>query len=317
MAHVYNTFLNQGEYPLIYKFEITTPVPKIHPVEKMSQMRPIAGLLTADKIFEKLLAEMIISDMKEKADTSQYGNQANTSIQHYLIKMIQKIHSALDNNARRDIFAVVANMIDWNSAFTRQCPILGVKSFQKNGVRKSLIPLIISYFQERHQSVKWRGFNTSPRRINGGGPQGATLGILEFLSQSNNSADCVGSNDRFKFVDDLTILEIVNLLTIGMTSFNIRQQVPNDISEDNQYIPPENLKSQDHLNKINSWTKAHKMMINQTKTKTMIFNHTNKYQFRTRLNINNEILETVEETKLLGTIITNDLKWDKNTEKNS
>ena len=57
------------------------------------------------------------------------------------------------------------------------------------------------------------------------------------------------------------------------------------------------------------------MMINQTKTKTMIFNHTNKYQFRTRLNINNEILETVEETKLLGTIITNNLKWDKNTEK--
>ena len=67
---------------MIYKYEITTPVPKIHPVEKMSQMRPISGLLTADKIFEKLLAEMIICDMKEKADTSQYGNQTNTSIQH-------------------------------------------------------------------------------------------------------------------------------------------------------------------------------------------------------------------------------------------
>ena len=47
----------------------------------------------------------------------------------------------------------------------------------------------------------------------------------------------------------------------------------------------------------------------------MLFNYTNKYQFRTRLNIDNKILETVEETKLLGTIITNDLKWDKNTDK--
>ena len=55
------------------------------------------------------------------------------------------------------------------------------------------------------------------------------------------------------------------------------------------------------------------MKINQTKTKTMIFNHTNNYQFSTRLKLNNEILETVDNTKLLGTIITNDLIWDLNT----
>ena len=45
----------------------------------------------------------------------------------------------------------------------------------------------------------------------------------------------------------------------------------------------------------------------------MIFNYTKNYQFSTRLILNDEIMETVEETKLLGTIITNDLKWDKNT----
>ena len=50
------------------------------------------------------------------------------------------------------------------------------------------------------------------------------------------------------------------------------------------------------------------MKINQTKTKCMIFNFTNKYTFNTRLALNNKILETVSETKLLGTIVTNDLK---------
>ena len=73
--------------------------------------------------------------------------------------------------------------------------------------------------------------------------QGATLGILEYLSQSNNSADCVGPDDRYKFVDDLTVLEIVNLLTVEITPFNINNQVPNDIPQHNQYIPPENLVS--------------------------------------------------------------------------
>ena len=111
----------------------------------------------------------------------------------------------------------------------------------------------------------------------------------------------------------MTILEIVDILTIGLSSFNVRKQVPNDIREDKQFIPPKNIKSQTYLDQINLWTMNQKMLINQTKTKTMIFNYTNKYQFSTRLNLNNQILETVKETKHLGTIITDYLKWDQNT----
>ena len=143
--------------------------------------------------------------------------------------MIDRILTVLDNNSRRETFAVVANLIDWNSAFPRQCPKLGIESFIQNGVRASLIPTLINYFQDRHMSVSWHGHQTVPRKINGGGPQGATLGILEYLSQSNNNADCVNLEDRFKFIDDLTILEIVNLLTIGISCFNVKSQVPSDI----------------------------------------------------------------------------------------
>ena len=56
------------------------------------------------------------------------------------------------------------------------------------------------------------------------------------------------------------------------------------------------------------------MKINSSKTKTIIFNFTNNYQFTTRLKLNNQVLDSVSETKLLGTIVTSDLKWDKNTE---
>ena len=162
-------------------------------------------------------------------------------------------------------------------------------------------------------SVSWHGCKSVPRKINGGGPQGATLGILEYLSQSNNSADCVSQEDRFKFIDDLTILEIVNLLSIGISSYNIKNHVPSDIMENNQFISPNNLKSQDYLDEISEWTKNQKMLINQKKSKCMIFNYTHKYQFSTRLAIEGEVLETVAETKLLGTILTNDLRWSKNT----
>ena len=63
--------------------------------------------------------------------------------------------------------------------------------------------------------VKWYGCQSVPRKVKGGGPQGAMFGLLEYLSQSNHSSDCVS--------------EIVNLLTIGITSYNVKQQVANDL----------------------------------------------------------------------------------------
>ena len=46
----------------------------------------------------------------------------------------------------------------------------------------------------------------------------------------------------------------------------------------------------------------------------MIFNFTDKYKFTTNLNSNDENLEVVKQAKLFGVIISDDLKWDKNTE---
>ena len=45
----------------------------------------------------------------------------------------------------------------------------------------------------------------------------------------------------------------------------------------------------------------------------MIFNYTDNYKFTTRMSVNNEKIDVIEKTKLLGTIITDDLKWDSNT----
>ena len=162
-------------------------------------------------------------------------------------------------------------------------------------------------------SVKWHGVQSKPRKINGGGPQGATLGILEYLSQSNNSADLVSEEDRFKFVDDLTVLEIVDLLSVGLTSYNVKLHVPSDIPVHNQFIPSENLKSQEWFKGIQNWTENKKMLLNSKKTKNMIFNFTDNYQFTTRMSLNHENIEVQKRTKLLGTIISDDLKWNLNT----
>ena len=135
LTDIMNTSVRRGEYPNIYKFEVSTPVPKVYPTQSTAQLRNISGLFNFDKIFEKLLAEMMISYMSKKLDQSQYGNQRGLSIQHYLINRIHRILTVLDNNSRRDTFAVIANLRDWKDDFPKQCPNLGVESFIKNGVR--------------------------------------------------------------------------------------------------------------------------------------------------------------------------------------
>ena len=123
-------------------------------------------------------------------------------------------------------------------------------------MRPSLIPLLIRYFQERSVVVKWHGKESKKRHVPGGGPQGAYLGNLEYLAQSNESANCVERDARYKFVDDLSTLEKINLLLVGMASHNLKNQVPNYINVSNQIIPPQHLKSQTFLNKIQEWTKT-------------------------------------------------------------
>ena len=55
------------------------------------------------------------------------------------------------------------------------------------------------------------------------------------------------------------------------------------------------------------------MLINQKKTKCMVFNYTDNYKFTTRLQLRNETVEVIDSTHFLGTIITQDLNWDFNT----
>ena len=71
--------------------------------------------------------------------------------------------------------------------------------------------------------MKWKGRLSSKRELKGTGPQGSIFGIWEYLSQSNDNANCLDESERFKFVDDLTFLEIINLLNVGLATYNVRQ----------------------------------------------------------------------------------------------
>ena len=69
-----------------------------------------------------------------------------------------------------------------------------------------------------------------------------------------------------------------------------------------------------YLVKIEKWTEDKQMALNKSKTKYMVINFTKKFQFSTRIQLQNVLLEEVQECRLLGLTITNELSWDRNTE---
>ena len=312
LCDLINCSLKKGKWADCFKKEIITPIPKEYPVLNMDMLRPISALLSFNKVQEMIFVKMIVQDMSANLDQTQYGNRKHTSISHYLVRMLHRILSETDNNSRRKIKAVICTFVDWQQANSRQSHILGVKSFAKNGVRPSLLPLLTSYFQSREMRIKWHGVLSKPRKMPGSGAMGSTIGNWEFDSQTNHNADCVPVDDRFKFVDDLSLLEVVNLVNIGISSFNCKVQVPNDLPTHEQFVSPNSLKTQEYLNKINLWTEKQEMIISEKKTKSMIVNFTDKFQFHTRLQLKGQSVQIVEKTKILGTILTNNLSWNEN-----
>ena len=196
VTNVINSMIQQGCWPDILKIENVTPVPKKFPPKNVDELRNISGLLNLDKIAEKIISKLMISDMKDQIDPSQFANQKGLGIQHYLVKMIDKILKSVDKNSKGESLAVLATLVDWRQAFPRQCPKLGVESFIKNGVWPALIPILINYFQSRRMKVKWHGEISEEKELNGGGPQGSTFGIWEYLSQLNDNADFIDEDER-------------------------------------------------------------------------------------------------------------------------
>ena len=167
LSHIWKRCLAHGEYPDVWKLEIVTPMPKVYPPKETKDLRKISVTKNFSKLFEKYICKIIIEDISKSADKAQYGCKKKVGIQHLLVKLADRILTALDKNNQQEVYGVILQLVDWSQAFDRQCPQLAIESFMKNGVRKSLIPTLINYFQDRKMQVKWKNILSTIRELPG------------------------------------------------------------------------------------------------------------------------------------------------------
>ena len=117
------------------------------------------------------------------------------------------------------------------------------------GVRPALVTVLASYLTDRQMQVKHNSSYSRTHKLPGGGPQGTLVGLIEYFVKSNDNEDCVDLELRFKYVDDLSALELVMLASL-LSEYSFKQHVASDIGIDELYLSPSNLKTQENLHNI-------------------------------------------------------------------
>ena len=210
LADIYNTCLSQNIYPDIWKLEHVTPIGKLPHVKKMSDIRKIAITSEYSKLLESFIKDWILKDISQNLDPCQYGSRKGSGTEHLIVQFVDRILKMLDSVTQRS--AVIAAAVDWSAAFDRLDPTITTQKLIKIGVRPTLVSILISYMTNRRMIVKFQGEKSSTKSLVGGGPQGTLLGGLEYIISNDDCLrDETHKEDRFKYYDDLNLVEFLIL----------------------------------------------------------------------------------------------------------
>ena len=314
---IYNRITETAVYPSQWVVEYQLAIPKVNPPLTEDDTRNIASTAYFSKVYESFLGEWIFPFIEPFLDPGQCGGLKGSSISHYLVKLLHFVHGYLD---LKQPHAVLLAMIDLEKAFNRVSHQLVIEDLANMHVPGWLLLILISYLTNRSMFMRHKGATSTRRLLPGSTPQGAFLGILLFIIIFNGAllrpAIPRLHSLNLKYVDDLSMLEAVNLKNLLVQDPVVRNKPLTHDERTSQALPVDKNVMQAQLDSLKRFTDDKLLKIKEKKTTVMKFNFSKNHDFPPELTINgfsNEI-KVVTETKLLGVILTNDLKWSSNTD---
>ena len=330
LSQLFRKISTTGKWPKRWRLEQGLPLKKTNNPMTEDDLRIISLTPFFSKTFEQIVLDWLLEHVNEQIDPFQYGGRKGTSSNHYLIDLITFI---LYNQDLPESRAVLATMVDFSKAFNRQNHLILVTKLSDMGVPGWLLKIVIGFLEERQLIVIYNGATSGTKQMPGGGPQGTVLGMFLFLILINKAGisdqhrnlgekltSAASKRDAMeslhvKYVDDMTIAQSINLKSNLESDPNMKWTKPamkRDRHE--QYLPVEKNQLQTQVNQLCSYANENEMRLNTGKTKTILFNTAKNWDFLPEIQVDGQNLEVVEDYKLLGVMISSDLKWDKNTE---
>ena len=276
ICHIFNTSLSVGVMPSLWKKANVIPIAKSRPPKNIEDdLRPISLTPTLSKVLESLVGRWIMPKVVDKLDTRQYGARKGRSTTHALIDITNTWHQALDNRQ-----SVRSLFIDYSKAFDHVDHTTVIMKMATYNIDPALLRWMCSFLTDRQQRVKIGNVYSDWVTLTGGMPQGTWFGPYVFLMVID---DLTTMMLMFKFVDDVTMTEILN---------------SNDTSQ-----------MQIAAEQIENWSRRNFMNISTKKTKEMLFGSVVKDP-PPEIVLENKLIERVTSFKLLGVTVTNNLSWE-------
>ena len=183
LALLYNHILTDFIWPMEWKLEHVTLIPKKDVPKALADLRNLSCTNLFSKLLEKIMLEEIRKHVKQT--DCQYGGIKGTSVDHFLIDTWTKILTHLEDPGA----AVGLLSIDFEKAFNRMHHGQCLEMLRKKGLPENLVRVVQAFLTDRRMTVKVNGTRSEPRTVPGGSPQGTIFGNFLFCVASEGLLD--------------------------------------------------------------------------------------------------------------------------------
>ena len=285
LTWIINLSLRTGVMPATWKHARVSPIYKAGDKAECGNYRPISVLCGISKVIERHVHDALYIYLTQHSllFSAQSGFRHGHSCETALLRMIDIWAAAID---RGDINGVI--LLDFRKAFdmiNHECLLKKLNIYQCDDNANMWFR---SYLTGRTQQTSFRGHLSETAAITAGVSQGSILGPLLFILYMNDLPHHI-HNDIDMFADDST------LHTSGPNIEEIQLSLQTD------------------LNVITTWCTDNKVVINTSKTMTMLIttqqrrHHLQNDQLSITLNELN--LQQVNQQKVIGVVVDGNLKW--------
>jgi hypothetical protein len=276
VSQIISRSFNQGIIPDHWKKAVVTPVPKAAKPVDLSDYRPISVTPILSRLAEKLIVKKwLYPSIPHVMLQNQFAFKPTGSTTSALVFLTHHVTRLLETNAY-----VRCILIDYSKAFDLVDHNILADKLSVLSLPKPILHWIFSFLSYRKQQVKWAGVYSDFRPINRGTVQGSGIGPTLYIIMEGDSKAVSVNNIVFLYADDKTLM--------------VPQNTDVDVSVE--------------LQAIEKRASLDRMIINMKKTKEIVFQ---------RPNVRHCLLpdpmagiERVTETKLLGVLFCDNLKFD-------
>ena len=206
---LYEKIIEYSKIPDILKIGCVTPVYKPgKPKNHVSSHKPISVTSNISKLFEKLLLNNLQSFIFNNniLPSNQYGFIPGLSVEHQLIDLLKCITEKLNTTG---IMCIDIIFLDASNAFDTIPHDLLLTDIQSIGINDIFLKILIDFFTDRYQYVKYNDIKSFLCEVVSGVLQGGVLSPLLYNTFVRKFSQILQYSESFLFADDTNLVKAI------------------------------------------------------------------------------------------------------------